>query len=608
MSENKTDRKSKTISLAAASTYSSYQLAADTLKSDDPKHQMLLCILHTIVWLRKRFESFDIPQLDYPAPEKCGKMSWEEIKGFEITKPYSLEVMSIPDYGIWTMQLREPDNGNPQREAVRGRIFETNIGFKLDESCVHCGFKTVVTDLAGQKKKPEVFRLGCIKMIAEDKEIGLCQGYRLLGEPIKLEKTDAFRPLRAWLESQERTLPAAVFCKSASSKKSIGGDISKIPSPQEFIKQRDAMLNGINSIPRTDRIPIIDRQDYSLVDKVTEHKMGYAQIFELSTELAETFGSSGYFTFEGPSLAVFEPKQFGGKRTVYKLTEFDGGDVMAVNKLLTDYSAEKEIKFDVLFLPDAKALEKEINKKQAEANKLLKKAIEDEKNAGNAKAKKALIKAQEKINGLVRENEKYEREIRKLREKQKTGTYDQDLIEENSRLERTIKDLQFQLDRYHAKERRPKDAQGVARWVKSEFDGRLIFHKRAVDLMADLGPNSADIPLICDALEYLAYEYRDCLTGRLSADESKVLCAKKYDRPFCVEPLIYDKVSSLTKDYKIKYAIGFDGEKVETALDRHLKIGNKNEDLIRIYFLYDSEKQLIVVGSLPKHLPTQSYK
>lgn len=39
-------------------------------------------------------------------------------------------------------------------------------------------------------------------------------------------------------------------------------------------------------------------------------------------------------------------------------------------------------------------------------------------------------------------------------------------------------------------------------------------------------------------------------------------------------------------------------------LDLHLKVGNDSENLLRIYFLYDKEKKLIVVGSLPKHLKT----
>ena len=38
------------------------------------------------------------------------------------------------------------------------------------------------------------------------------------------------------------------------------------------------------------------------------------------------------------------------------------------------------------------------------------------------------------------------------------------------------------------------------------------------------------------------------------------------------------------------------------ASDEHLKVGKTAGNLIRIYFLYDDERKVIVVGSLPHHL------
>jgi len=57
-------------------------------------------------------------------------------------------------------------------------------------------------------------------------------------------------------------------------------------------------------------------------------------------------------------------------------------------------------------------------------------------------------------------------------------------------------------------------------------------------------------------------------------------------------------------EYRIKYYPGPKGKPVESLLNLHLKVGVDPRTLIRIYFLYDKEKQLIVVGSLPKHLKT----
>ena len=45
---------------------------------------------------------------------------------------------------------------------------------------------------------------------------------------------------------------------------------------------------------------------------------------------------------------------------------------------------------------------------------------------------------------------------------------------------------------------------------------------------------------------------------------------------------------------------------MDSDLDYHLRVGNDPENLLRIYFLHDDDRQLIVIGSLPDHLTTVS--
>jgi len=125
--------------------------------------------------------------------------------------------------------------------------------------------------------------------------------------------------------------------------------------------------------------------------------------------------------------------------------------------------------------------------------------------------------------------------------------------------------------------------------------------------MEDLAPNTANLNLLCDALEFLATDYRDELIGLINQDKMNMNCMKKYGRPFVVTPVTGASVEMYPCDYKIKYHIGFKGKPVESPLDLHLRVGVDNIYLIRIYFLYDKEKKLIVVGSLPHHLHTVSF-
>lgn len=79
----------------------------------------------------------------------------------------------------------------------------------------------------------------------------------------------------------------------------------------------------------------------------------------------------------------------------------------------------------------------------------------------------------------------------------------------------------------------------------------------------------------------------------------------KIQQKFCHYPQS-DHTIKTYSDYKIKYFDGHTGRKTESALDFHLKCGVDSEHLIRIYYLHDDNKKLIVIGSMPEHLPTMN--
>ena len=167
------------------------------------------------------------------------------------------------------------------------------------------------------------------------------------------------------------------------------------------------------------------------------------------------------------------------------------------------------------------------------------------------------------------------------------------LREENIKLKEQIEKLN-----------RPSKTTDIPKWVEKCFSGRLILHEKAVDLIANTQTSEVDMALLCDALEYLSKEYRDELIGKITEEERNSICSKRYDRPFTVTPITGMTPNAYPLEYKIKYYRDDRGKKHESVLDLHLKSGTGTENLLRIYFLYDKEKQLIVVGSLPKHLKT----
>lgn len=142
----------------------------------------------------------------------------------------------------------------------------------------------------------------------------------------------------------------------------------------------------------------------------------------------------------------------------------------------------------------------------------------------------------------------------------------------------------------------------------SLFSGKLYLHPKAVALLEDKAARNVDIRLICDALDFLATDYWDHRYKLTSKDEMLSRCSRKYGRPFDISPVGSNTINYTPSQYRIKYFPGHNGKPVESDLNCHLKVGNDPENLLRIYFLHDDEKQLIVIGSLPHHLRAVSIK
>lgn len=150
--------------------------------------------------------------------------------------------------------------------------------------------------------------------------------------------------------------------------------------------------------------------------------------------------------------------------------------------------------------------------------------------------------------------------------------------------------------------KRPRDHDQIAAWVEKNFSDRLILHPRAVSLLSERSARSVDVGLICDALDFLATDYWERRYSGLSTQEMNNRCGEKYGRPFDVTPTGAVTIEYTPAQYKVKYFPGRNGSPAESPLDYHLGVGNDPENLLRIYFLHDDSKKLIVVGSLPRHL------
>jgi hypothetical protein len=369
------------------------------------------------------------------------------------------------------------------------------------------------------------------------------------------------------------------------------------------------------------RNPLVGlRQTWQLIDDA--HRLSNpADIKKLKTWITdknrmmpaaqrEAFNDAAGQKIQNGEILIFEPNAFGGRVTRCTYDSINREPNIVKNNLedfIQNYPKDKKMTFgNCVFVPQAKDLERkkaiEIHQSVEEsmnfyAEKL--RLVEDKYRREFADCRKELVAKDEKINRLNMKIEENDVDKEKLRN---------ELMQTKIEGQRKLEDKDKEILRRQSLLDRPKKPHEVNAWIENYFSGKIYLHDKAKDNMQKIQPEKVNIPLLCDALEYLGTEYRDELLGLINEEERDLKCSHKYNRRFVVVPTKSVSVGMYPGNYKIKYYIGHKGKPVESTLDLHLKVGNDAENLLRIYFLYDSDKSLIVIGSLPLHLKTASYK
>lgn len=141
------------------------------------------------------------------------------------------------------------------------------------------------------------------------------------------------------------------------------------------------------------------------------------------------------------------------------------------------------------------------------------------------------------------------------------------------------------------------DYSDIPDWVDQYLGDRLYLHTRARRLLGSA--EYENVQQVCRALILLATSYRDMARHVITKEQFKEECIS----------LSLDEDASISKTqagrYEDEYYVDYKGKRI--LLNRHLTDGNNREPryCLRIYFFWDSDAQMVVVGSLPAHLTNQ---
>ena len=143
----------------------------------------------------------------------------------------------------------------------------------------------------------------------------------------------------------------------------------------------------------------------------------------------------------------------------------------------------------------------------------------------------------------------------------------------------------------------PTEYDKVADWVEQNFAGRIEMSTRAKRSLKKA--EYSDITLVCKALELLATDYYDMRLGNGSQEyNNKREYLNLEDAP---------SISDISAgEQGEEYYINYNGQRKK--LDRHLRKGTGRDprECLRIYYFWDDERSVVVVGSLPYHLSIRS--
>jgi flagellar motility protein MotE (MotC chaperone) len=613
-------------------SYPTYQLHAVAGRdSQDVDAVLKICVLETADWLRRRFREIDVPEaLRLPPPNEYDAFSFDRLSSSFSDVGYELEIIWLAEEKIWALRLEEPDHGsNPGsekqlRNPVPGRIIETNISYRATDQGVECGFKTVVSEPKGTDAECEVYRYTCIKNIARNPHAGLWQGqWKLSDDAHFLRYRGDVVNLAKWLQDESRMVPAVIISEyeEATTEKNERDMRNILSVADPYANPPQNLFDGIFHpvIPEglDDSVFIRRGHDEKSPKEIPEiaalprYRMGFAHYFTLPEQMREHFAAKAEMPIDPGEIVIVDPPAFGGavRRYSYVQPKSDAKRIAdEINSAIGNFPKNKKVNFgECVFAADARDRERE---KAIRLHQSKEELFDDYEN-----------KLQDVVKNHKRESATLHSTIaQKSKEIEKLNELYKDLQDKNAELVQSSREREEKLLKkiaskdelifwYQSRGERPTTFTGIIEWAGRKFADKLILHKKSHDGLrgADSSKSKVDLAQACDALEYLATEYRSELLGELSEDERNSLCSQKYGRLFDVTPVKGLSAKSLP-DYRIKYYAGARGKPVESTLDLHLRVGNDSENLLRIYFLYDKEKKLIVVGSMPDHLPTHSYQ
>lgn len=618
--------KNSVVRLLQNQRYPTYQLHAYMAsRSTAPRDGLRLAALITMHWLRQRLCEHAPAQFNaLPEPSDYRTAGDACLFSFYENAGYVIDIVSLPERGLWSMQVTEPDLGsNPgsavqERPPVPGRVMETNVAYRIVADELECGFRTVISDPEGTPECAPVYRLAIIRKLIAHPDFGLKQIVPIVHEFERITSVEQIRTCRTLLHSEEAHLPLVIFSQAvATIEPPSFADVTRTGRTLPFDHPTALPGNSVAMPPSTgETFGVLTPQKSGHVGKTVASDPPYdikafarsgvalCRTYLLGETMRERFNRELHCALKPGDIAVFAPHRADGPERVYPFRQGrvrQEETMQALRGEMYQYPRGREVSFGQLtFLTAAREsllhLTRESLEKAESASDYWRQQLEEL----NTKWSAAFDAKEAEIASLAGQLERQKSYATGLEADKSALRSRINELNNNTRSKLAEKDAE--IAHLRRKLAQPKEHGDIARWAEENFSDRLVLIQRACEELEEAAARSVSVDLICDALDFLATDYWEQRYRRLTREEALSRCSRKYGRPFEITPIGNATIAQLPREYKIKYFRNEKGKLCESALDAHLRVGNDAEKLLRIYFLHDDTNKKLVIGSLPRHL------
>ena len=566
-------------------------------------------VLCVIDWLKQRLQKTGvIPKEISRLPERQSAhvICLSDLESFTINSGFSAYAVSLPEHGIWTLRLKEPDSDTNTRKAVPGRFFATNVGIRImNDKQVELGIRIDVTDPEGVPEIEFAFRPQLLRYLYEAQEITLSQTITLPYEKaVPVENDEQFKALRSVLDNGEGTLPLIIITQCIRLPKEEPMPLmSKIQFPSSLNAPPAGLFS--NAFPAA---PVIEHYFPFDADEIAAHNFGYAITFRITEKMHGQLAGKLRKDYLPGDILFAEPKRFGGNVRVIGKDEKEASQQIWQRSHC--YSKGRKYFFgNVQYEYDARNIE----------NREL---IERIRTAGDMENEEKLAVLNRKIDELQEENEKRVRKISELRD-QIQAEYDRgvenerqrnlELIEDHDTLERELqaikaRNLQLEQENQTARAQQaalrairiqpdmPQTNEDVVNWFIQVYGDRIAFTERGFK-------TACRCDIKAEGLWYYLYHMATALYEIHHANLPEA--EKEFLHATGIEAAMSEGSQS-RKDNKIMNLRNDTYQGKELSMEPHVKLLPQKAGAAhqRIYYCYDHELDLIIIGSVGDHLKT----